>query len=110
MKKDNVTSTGSVWGQRLKAARLAADLSQKQLGVAAGLDEFVASPRVNRYELGVHKPDYAIAQRFATVLDVPVAYLYCDDDKTAEMLIAFHRAPAMRKRQVLALLHSSDGA
>jgi len=33
--------------KRLKEARLAAGLSQKQLGIAAGIDEFSASPRCN---------------------------------------------------------------
>jgi transcriptional regulator with XRE-family HTH domain len=41
-----------VWRKRLKEARAALGLSQKQLGVEAGLDEFVASARINRYELG----------------------------------------------------------
>ena len=58
------------WGRRLKQARLAAQLSQKQLGIQAGIDEFVASTRINRYELGVHKPDYLTAQKMASVLGV----------------------------------------
>ncbi|MFT3857679.1 MAG: helix-turn-helix transcriptional regulator [Aquabacterium sp.] len=100
-------STGPVWSKRLKEARLAAGLSRKQLGIASGLDEFVASPRVNRYEQGVHQPDYLMSQRMAEVLNVPVAYLYCDDEKLASMLVAFHRAPLALKRQVAkALLES----
>ena len=45
------------WGARLKQARVAAGLSQKMLGIEAGIDAFVASTRINRYELGIHKPD-----------------------------------------------------
>ena len=51
------------WGARLKQARLAAGLSQKMLGIEAGIDAFVASTRINRYELGVHKPDLLIVRR-----------------------------------------------
>ncbi|MGB9578576.1 MAG: helix-turn-helix domain-containing protein [Halothiobacillaceae bacterium] len=48
------------WGERLKQARVAADVSQKNLGIKAGIDPSVASTRINRYELGVHKPDLHI--------------------------------------------------
>jgi transcriptional regulator with XRE-family HTH domain len=41
----------NVFCKRLKEARLAVGLSQKKLGIAIGLDEFVASTRVNRYGL-----------------------------------------------------------
>lgn len=40
--------------KRLKEARLAARLSQKSLGIAAGMDEFSASARMNQYETGKH--------------------------------------------------------
>jgi transcriptional regulator with XRE-family HTH domain len=43
---------------RLKKARLAAKLSQKELDIAAGIDRFSASPRINLYETGKHTPDF----------------------------------------------------
>jgi transcriptional regulator with XRE-family HTH domain len=46
-----------VFQRRLKQAREAQQLSQKELGIQAGLDPFVASTRINGYELGVHQPD-----------------------------------------------------
>ena len=110
MKKDDADHAVPVWSRRLKEARLAAGLSQKQLGIAAGLDEFVASPRVNRYEQGVHQPDYLISQRMAEVLKVPVAYLYCDDEKMAGLLVAFYRAPSPLKRQIAKLLSENTAA
>lgn len=97
----------TVWIRRLKEARHAAGLSQRQLGIAAGLDEGVASTRVNRYEVGVHRPDYGIAVKLAQALDVPVAYLYCDDDGMAETLLALHRAPLQLRQRVLELLRES---
>ena len=99
----------SVWARRLKDARLAAGLSQRQLGIDAGLDEFVASTRVNRYELGIHRPDYGIALKLAQALDVPVAFLYCDDDGMAETLLALHRAPLQLRQRVLKLLQTATG-
>lgn len=73
-------------GFRLKEARLAKGLSQKDLGIAAGIDPFVASPRINRYELSVHEPDIQTARRLANALGVPTAYLYCDDDELAGLI------------------------
>ena len=97
----------SIWARRLKDARLAAGLSQRQLGIDAGLDEFVASTRVNRYETGVHRADYGIAVKLAHALNVPVAYLYCDDDGMAQTLLALHRAPWRLQQQVLKLLQDA---
>ena len=97
----------SVWVRRLKEARRASGMSQRQLGVAAGLDEGVASTRVNRYEVGVHRPDYGIAIKLAQALDVPVAYLYCDDDVTAEILLTLHRVTVEVRQRVLKLLQES---
>lgn len=93
-----------VWQKRLKQARLAAGLSQKQLGIEAGLDEFVASTRMNRYEVGVHAADYQISVRLARVLGVPVAFLFCDNDEMAEMLLAFHRATKAARREAMTAL------
>lgn len=90
--------------KRLKEARLAAGLSQKQLGIEAGLDEFVASARLNRYEGGVHAPDYPMAVRMARVLGVPVAFLYCDSDELALLLLASHRATKTARRRALNVL------
>lgn len=104
--KDVVAAKG-VWQKRLKEARIARGLSQKLLGIEAGLDEFVASTRINRYEGGVHAPDYPMSVRLAQVLRVPVAYLYCDSDELARMLLAFHRAPKAVRRNVMALLTES---
>jgi len=93
------------WGARLKAARLRAGLSQKVLGIEAGLDEFVASPRINRYELGIHKPDLLTARKLAKVLNVPVAYLFADeDDEIAELLLLYRQAQPSVRKQVRKLL------
>ena len=86
---------------RLKAARELKGFSQKQLGIQAGLDPFVASTRINRYEMGVHQPDMATIQRLADVLKVPTAYLFADDERLARMILAFHQMSAAEKDQLL---------
>ena len=96
-----------VWIRRFREARLASGLSQKQLGIKAGLDQFVASPRINRYEQGVHHADYPMSLRLAAVMGVPVAYLYCDDEEVARLLLAFNRAPRTARRLAMKLLTES---
>lgn len=78
-----------VYSRRLREAREAKGLSQRSLGIEAGIDEFVASTRINRYETGVHQPDYQTLRLLAEVLDLPTAYFYAEDDQLAE-LIAEH--------------------
>lgn len=72
--------------KRLKEARLAAEISQKKLGIAAGMDEFSASARMNHYELGRHAPDYPTLKRIADVLKISPAYFYADNDQLAGMI------------------------
>ncbi|MFW2572331.1 hypothetical protein [Legionella sp. 29fVS95] len=51
---------------------MAAKPSQKKLGIAAGMDEFSASARMNHYEMARHNPDYATLKRIADVLKILV--------------------------------------
>ena len=93
------------WGARLKQARLAAGLSQKMLGIEAGIDAFVASTRINRYELGIHKPDLLTVRKLAQVLKVPVVFFYADtDDEIAELLFKYGKADEEVRLKVQALL------
>ena len=91
-------------GKRLRAARTAKGISQKQLGILAGIDEFSASPRVNQYERDKHIPDYATAQRLAKALSIPVTYLYADDDKLAEFILIFSKAKEEVQNQAVNIL------
>ena len=93
------------WGARLKQARLNAGLSQKMLGIEAGIDAFVASTRINRYELGIHRPDLLTVRKLAKVLDVPVAFFFADeDDEIAELLLLYVKASASKRLESLRLL------
>ncbi len=91
----------AVFCMRLSQAREAAGLSQKQLGITAGLDQFVASTRINRYEKGIHEPDVQTAARLAHALNVPLAYLYCDDERLARAILAFSRLSRERQDALL---------
>lgn len=75
--------------RRLKEARIAKGLSQKKLGISAGIDEFSASPRINQYETGKHTPDFSTLKLLATVLGVPTAYFYAEEDELATMIKLF---------------------
>lgn len=92
----------SVFGTRLRDARKRAGLSQKQLGIDAGLDPFVASTRINRYELGVHKVDFQFAQRLASILSVPVSYLYTDDLDLAELIQTYGQLADEQRARLIA--------
>jgi transcriptional regulator with XRE-family HTH domain len=94
----------SVFGKRVKAARLQAGLSQEKLGVAAGIDEMSSSARMNQYERGKHEPDFSMVERVANVLNVPECYFYCKDDDVAQILVDLHRAPDARKAEVIAIV------
>lgn len=94
-------SSLAVLSRRLRQARERKGLSQKQLGIAAGLDRFVASTRVNRYERGVHQPDPVTVQRLADALGVPAAYLFASDERLARLILAFDALTAKAQERVV---------
>jgi len=81
----------SVFSRRLKEARQAKQLSQRNLGIAAGIDAFVASARINRYEKGVHLPDLVTAQRIAEVLQTPLPYFFAEEEGMAQAILRYPR-------------------
>ncbi len=91
----------AVLSERLREARKRKGLSQRELGIAAGLDQFVASTRVNRYERGVHQPDSLTVQRLAEALDVPVAFLYARDERLARLIRTFTLLPAKAQERLV---------
>lgn len=100
----NVSSSAnsdSVFGKRLKEARLRLEIPQDKLGVMIGLDEHTASARISRYENGVHEPQIKISKLLASVLGVPLAYLYCDDEKLAKIVLAAHKLSDSHKDQLI---------
>ena len=95
-----LTAKHPVFALRLAQARERAGLSQKQLGILAGLDPTVASPRINQYERGKHEPKLETAKQLAEVLGIPPAFLYTEDDMLAELLLRWSEL-GLRKRKAL---------
>src|SRR3979490_2168734 len=90
----------SVIAKRLREARTRAGLSQKQLGIRAGIDEFSASPRINQYERGKHAPDYSTVERLARVLKVPTPFFYARDDELARLILHFGTLSAQGRKRL----------
>lgn len=93
-----------VMAKRLRQARERAEISQKTLGIHAGIDEFSASARVNQYERGKHAPDFLMLERFGEILGVPTEFFYARDDLIAEMLIHFSLLSEKQKLEVITSL------
>ena len=72
--------------KRLREARMEVGLSQKALGIKAGIDQFSASARMNQYETDKHVPDFGTIKRIAKVLKLPTAYFYCEENDLAEVI------------------------
>jgi transcriptional regulator with XRE-family HTH domain len=101
----NVSRSTSIVGRRIKELREQLGWSQEKIGVAIGIDESSSRARISRYELGVHEPPVPTARAIAEALGVPLAYMYCEDDKVAALLLALHKLkPGARDRKVAELL------
>ncbi len=95
----------SIVGRRIKELREELGWSQEKIGVAIGIDESSSRARISRYELGVHEPPVPTARLIANAMGVPLAYMYCEDDKVAALLLALHKMkPGARDRKVVELL------
>ena len=106
----NVSHNPSIVGRRIKELREQLGWSQEKIGVAIGIDESSSRARISRYELGVHEPPVPTAKLIAGALGVPLAYMYCEDDKVAALLLALHKLkPGARDRKVAELLGMVEG-
>jgi transcriptional regulator with XRE-family HTH domain len=95
----------SIVGRRIRERREVLGLAQEKVGVAIGIDESSSRARISRYELGVHEPPVPTARAIAGALGVPLAYLYCEDDNVAALLLALHQLkPGARDRKVAEML------
>lgn len=92
--------------KRLKEARLATGLSQKKLGIAAGIDEFSASARMNQYEMEKHIPDFLTLKRVGKVLKCPVNYFYTEDDQIADIILIVSNLTKEKKKKVIDFLRT----
>ena len=79
-------------------------IAQDKLGVMLGLDEHTASARISRYESGIHEPPLQTARSLAEALGVPLGYLYCDDDRLAQIILAASELPPHEQEELLQAL------
>jgi len=100
--KDNISRNPIA--TRLKEARIAAKISQRALGMKAGIDASSVSPRMSQYETGRHVPDFLILKRIGKVLGYPTAYFYADNDCLAEMIVLFSNLNKDQKTKILGQL------
>ncbi|MCD2165053.1 helix-turn-helix domain-containing protein [Comamonas koreensis] len=97
------SSTATVLGRRMRARREDLGWSQEKVGVLIGIDESASRARISRYELGTHEPPIKTARLIAEVLQVPLAYLYCEDDDSARLLLALGTMSKTKRAKALAL-------
>lgn len=90
--------------KRLKEARLATGISQKKLGIAAGIDEFSSSARMNQYETGKHTPDFSTIGRIAKALNIPPAFFYTTEDDLAKLIEKYGKLSKVEKANLLGYL------
>ena len=90
-----------VFTLRLRQAREKKNLSQRRLGILAGIHQDSASSRINQYEHGKHEPDFRTVQRLARVLGVPTAYFYATDDLLAELVLISDKLSEPDKRKLI---------
>ena len=101
MSRAKQPSPQNIAGRRIRELREELGWSQERLGVAIGIDESSARARISRYELGVHEPPLPTARLIADSLDVPLSYLYCEDDLVALLLLRLHRLEGGIRMQYL---------
>ena len=94
-------TTVSIVGRRLRERRKVLGWSLEHVGVEIGLDESSARARISRYELGEHQPSEKTALQLAKVLGVPHAYLHCENDRMADIILATTELPAADQEQLL---------
>lgn len=99
-----------IFARRLAQARELRGLSQKQLGLRAGMEPGVASPRVNQYEQGKHEPKIEMAKKLADALGIPPAFLCTEDELLAKLLLCWGDLTVAQKKAMLKLAGPSSKA
>lgn len=92
----------STFSRRLREARLRSGLSQKALGVKAGIDPFSASPRMNQYEKGKHLPDLLMVEHLAAATGLPAPYFFTADDDLAKIIALWGEMDERARSELLA--------
>ncbi len=100
----------NLFGKRLRAARLAVQMRQEDLGRLIGLDDVnTGAPRISRYERGLHAPDPETAEALAKALDLPLAYFYAASDPLAQAILLIAALPHDKQVEALEALKRFTG-
>ncbi|WP_336275306.1 helix-turn-helix domain-containing protein [Vreelandella indica] len=86
---------------RLRAARQAAGMTQRQLGEYLGMEPNLASARMTQYEKGQHAPNFQLLKRLSEALDVPIPYFFCEDDTIAELILELDKLTPTERQRLL---------
>lgn len=78
-------------------------LSQRALGGMVSGDKANGSVRINRYEQQVNRADMEAAAALAHALEVPLAYLFAEEDDQADLLLAFAKLSKAERAKLLVL-------
>lgn len=98
-------SPATLFGRRLRAARVDAGLTQADLGRVLGLDDQnTGAPRVSRYETGRHEPDQETMAKIAEALGLPVAYFHATSDPLAKIILMVGRLPPKEQARISDLI------
>jgi transcriptional regulator with XRE-family HTH domain len=98
---NTAAGNADIVARRLRQAREELGLSQKDLGIRAGIDPSVASPRINQYEQATHAPNVKVLGQLASVLDRPLAFFYAVDDDLAALVTAYHRGSDLDRQKLM---------
>ena len=97
----------SIVAIRLLERRELAGLSQTELGVAAGMNEFNCGTQICQYETGAHMPSIWLMTRLAAALNVPLPYFYCEDPLLADLILKYGALGSEQRARLLGLLGGS---
>nr|WP_270067084.1 helix-turn-helix transcriptional regulator [Stenotrophomonas maltophilia] len=77
-------------------------LSQRALGALVDKDQDKnrGAVLINRYERERNQADMTKAAELAKALDVPVAYLFAEDDDLAAAILAFAKLPSAERQRM----------
>lgn len=100
-----MSSTAAItttFAKRLSEARALRGLSQRALGAMVDKDQDKnrGAVLINRYEREVNQADMTKAAELAKALDVPVAYLFAEDDDLAAAILAFAKLPSGERQRM----------
>lgn len=77
------------------------DVSQRALGAMLGMTKKNGSVRINRYEQQSSRADMETAAAIAKALSVPLAFLFAQNDREAELLLLFDKLSQTQQGELL---------